>query len=43
MFCIVNLLTRWLFLPETPGDSDDTAVVAGAKGEPSEIKEIIED
>jgi hypothetical protein len=43
MFCIVNLLTRWVFQSEAPGDGDDMAVVAGAEGEPSEIEEITED
>jgi hypothetical protein len=43
MFCIANLLTRWLFQPEAPGDGDDTVVVAGDEGEPSEIEEITED
>jgi hypothetical protein len=43
MFYIANLLTRWLFQPEAPGDGDDTVVVAGDEGEPSEIKEITED
>jgi hypothetical protein len=43
MFYIVNLLTRWLFQPEAPGDGDDTAVVAAAKGEPSGVEESTED
>jgi hypothetical protein len=43
MFCIVNLLTRWLFQPDAPSGGDDMAVMAGAEGEPSEIEEIIED
>jgi hypothetical protein len=43
MFCIVKLLIRCLFQLEAPGDGDDTAMVAGAEGEPSEIEEITED
>jgi hypothetical protein len=42
MFCIVNLLTRWLFQPEALDNGDDTAMVADAKGEASEIEEITE-
>jgi hypothetical protein len=41
-FSIVNLLIRWLFQSEAPGDGDDTVVVAGAKGEASKIEEITE-
>jgi hypothetical protein len=43
MFYIVNLLTRWLFQPEAPGDRDDMAMVAGVEGEPSGVEEITED
>jgi hypothetical protein len=43
MFCIVKLLIRCLFQLEAPGDGDDTTMVTGAEGEPSEIEEITED
>jgi hypothetical protein len=42
MFCIVNLLTSWLFQPEAPGHGHDTAMVATIHGEPSDVKEIAE-
>jgi hypothetical protein len=43
MFCIVNLLTRLPFQLKAPNDGDDPVMIAGAKGGPSKIEEIIED
>jgi hypothetical protein len=41
-FYIVNLLTRWPFQLEAPGDGDDATVVVDIKGEPSGVQEITE-